>query len=100
VQAPTTWERLTPYLKPPAEYAADFGAYRSPLTFADGRRVRDAAGWRKRREEILRTWHGIMGAWPPLIERPRLEQMGEERRENFTQRQDRRESAPGRGRDG
>ncbi len=29
-------EKLAPYFKPPAEFATDFGGYRSPLTFDDG----------------------------------------------------------------
>jgi pimeloyl-ACP methyl ester carboxylesterase len=58
--------------------------------------VGDAAAWRKRRAEILEAWHGLMGAWPPLIERPRVETLGEERRETFTQRRVRLEIAPGR----
>ncbi|HEU4754890.1 MAG TPA: prolyl oligopeptidase family serine peptidase [Armatimonadota bacterium] len=77
---------LAPYFRPPARYAGDFGPYRSPLKFADGRPVKNAADWKKRREEILRAWHGIMGAWPPLIESPRIQVLGEERREGLTQK--------------
>src|SRR4051812_29777086 len=58
--------------QPPAEFAGDFGPYKSPLIFDDGRPVRDSAEWPGRRREILATWHGIMGPWPAAIERPRI----------------------------
>ena len=86
--------------RPPPEFAGDLGAYKSPLVFDDGRPVRDAADWRERRREILTTWHGIMGAWPPLIERPKVEVLGTERREGFEQRRVRIEVAPDRTMDG
>ena len=76
-------EPLASAFRPPPEFAGDLGAYRSPLIFDDGRPVRDAADWQERRREILATWHGIMGPWPPLIERPRVEVLGTERREGF-----------------
>jgi Prolyl oligopeptidase family len=79
---------------PPLEFEGDFGPYKSPLVFDDGRPVRDAAAWRERRQEILAYWHGIMGAWPPLIDRPRVEVLATERRENFEQRRVRVEIAP------
>ncbi len=87
---------LTSAFRPPPEYRGDLGAYRSPLVFDDGRPVRDPADWRRRRGEILASWHGIMGAWPPLIERPGVEVLGTERREGFEQRRVRVEVAPGR----
>jgi hypothetical protein len=37
-----------------------------------------------------------MGPWPPVIAKPRIESLAEERRENFTQRHLRLEIAPGR----
>jgi hypothetical protein len=72
--------------RPPPALAGDLGPYKTPLVFDDGRPVHDAAGWRDRRKEILATWHGIMGAWPPPIERPRFEILGTERRGAFEQR--------------
>src|SRR4051794_39338897 len=56
-------EVLASAFGPPPQFRDDFGAYKSPLIFDDGRPVRDAADWRARREEILAAWHGIMGAW-------------------------------------
>ena len=66
--------KLAPYFKPPAEFANDFGTYRSPLKFDDGTdgEERRRTG-QKRRAEILKYWHGAMGEWPPLIEKPKVE---------------------------
>ena len=62
---------LDRYFGPPQEFTDDFGDYRSPLTFYDGRAVTSADEWQARREEILSRWHGMMGPWPELIENPR-----------------------------
>lgn len=87
---------LAPAFRPPSAFAADLGSYRSPLKFDDGTPVRTAADWQKRREQIRSAWHGLMGAWPPMIEHPKLEIVSTERRENFTQQRIRIETAPGR----
>jgi hypothetical protein len=84
---------LAPFFKP---LVADLGSYRSPLKFDDGTPVRDAKGWGKRRAEILAYWHGAMGAWPPVIEKPKLELGAKERREGVTQYAAKVETAPGR----
>ncbi|MDX9793953.1 MAG: hypothetical protein RBU24_10635 [Kiritimatiellia bacterium] len=68
---------------PPPGAAGSSEAYRSPLLFDDGAPVRDAAAWPRRREEILRAWHGFMGAWPPLITNQALRVQGRERCEGF-----------------
>ncbi len=64
---------LRPFFSPPPEHAALAPGLRSPLLFADGRPVATPAEWPARRAEILAYWHGRMGAWPPLLERPRVE---------------------------
>lgn len=79
------WAKIAPYFRPPDVYAKDLGGYRSPLTFEDGSRVKSAADWRRRREEILRYWHGKMGAWPALVEHPKIEALSSEKRESFTE---------------
>ncbi len=79
------WPTIAPLFHPPAEFAGQFGRYPSPLNFNDGTPVRSAADWPRRRQEILERWHGLLGAWPPLIERPKLERLETTRRENFTQ---------------
>lgn len=86
---------LAASFRPPAEFARDFGRYRSPLTFDDGTPVRTAKDWEKRRAELLKYWHAAMGAWPPVIEKPKIELGAEERRDGFTQRKARVEVAPG-----
>jgi dienelactone hydrolase len=68
-----TWSKLVPYFSPPAEYANQLGPYRSPLKFDDGTPVRTPAGWPRRRDEILKKWHALMGPWPALLDHPRLE---------------------------
>jgi hypothetical protein len=86
---------LAPYFKPPAELEKEFGTYKSPLNFYDGTPVKDPGQWPRRREEILKTWNDLMGAWPALIEKPKLEYLEKERGDNFTQHHVRIEVAPG-----
>lgn len=87
-------EQIELFFKPPTEFANDFGTYRSPLKFDDGRPVRTAADWSRRREEILQYWHKVMGSWPPLIEKPKIEFLEKTHRDNFTQHRVRMEIAP------
>ena len=89
------WQSIAPFFKPPAEFANQFGDYRSPLLFNDGTRVESATDWPRRREEILRQWNGLMGPWPPALERPKLEILLSTNRENFVQRRVRLEIGPG-----
>ncbi len=86
--------QITPFFSPPPELVEDFGEYRSPLKFYDGTAVKTQQDWQKRRTEILKTWHGIMGSWPPMIEKPKIEYIETKRRENFTQYKVRVEIAP------
>jgi hypothetical protein len=81
----SSWERIAPAFAAPKELADDFGDYRSPLRFKDGRMVKTSADWSKRREEILATWHGLMGAWPRVIEEQQLEYVDKTDRETFVQ---------------
>jgi hypothetical protein len=75
---------LDEYFSPPKELAGDFGTFRSPLKFADGREVRTPDEWQARRKEILANWHGVLGAWPPLVEKPKLKYNGSLRLEHHT----------------
>ncbi len=86
---------IAPHFTPPAEFAHDFGDYRSPLKFDDGRIVKSAAEWPARRAEILKSWHAKLGAWPALLEKPRIEIRDTERREDFTQHKVRVDIGPG-----
>ncbi|HSQ58105.1 MAG TPA: sialidase, partial [Gemmata sp.] len=88
--------KLAPYFKPPAELANDYGNYRSPLKFDDGTPVKNAAEWQNRRAEILKYWHGAMGEWPKLIDKPKVEYGAKVRREGVTQRAIKIETARGR----
>jgi len=85
---------IVPFFRPPPELADDFGKYRSVLKFYDGTPVKTRSDWKRRREEIRNTWRGLMGDWPPLIKKPKIEYLAQERRENFTQHQVRVEIAP------
>jgi hypothetical protein len=76
---------LLPFFSPPPEFKDDFGKYKSPLVFEDGRKVASKEDWAKRRMEILKIWTGYLGEWPPLIERPEPEFISQTNRENFVQ---------------
>jgi hypothetical protein len=84
-EAAALGKRLAPYFRPPAAWAGKGGSYRSPLRFNDGSPVKNAADWARRRKEILRYWHAVMGPWPDLIARPKIVYHERERRDNFTQ---------------
>ena len=88
------WPSIAPFFQPPMEFTNQFGAYRSPLLFADGSRARTPADWSRRRVEIRQHWMELMGPWPPLIEKPKVEILATSRRDNFTQHRVRVEIAP------
>jgi dienelactone hydrolase len=78
-------ESIRPCFAPPAQFANDFGSYKSPLVFHEGTPVRTPADWQRRRAEILATWRGLLGTWPPLIEKPKVQYLEQQHRDNFTQ---------------
>jgi len=78
-------ETIRPFFAPPASFVDDFGSYRSPLKFDDGTLVKTPGQWQRRRTEILATWHGLMGDWPPLIEKPQIRYEEKTQQDNFTQ---------------
>jgi len=78
-------KEIAPFFSPPKEWEGEFGEYRSPLLFSDGSQVASADDWPKRRAEILKQWHDLLGHWPPLITEPNVEILESKRRENFTQ---------------
>jgi hypothetical protein len=88
------WARIQSFFRPPGPLADDYGSYRSLLEFDDGRVVRDAAAWPERRREILAYWQKVMGPWPALLEKPKLQVMRSERRESFAQHRVRVDIAP------
>jgi dienelactone hydrolase len=79
------WEQIAPFFSPPEEFRNEFGKFRSPLKFYNGKGVNSVDDWKKRREEILNCWHKMMGEWPELITDQTFEILGTTRRENFTQ---------------
>ena len=83
------------FYAPPSGYRNDFGEFRSPLKFADGSRVVRAKDWSKRREEILHSWHAIMGRWPELLENPKFDILGSTNREDLVEQRVRVEIAKG-----
>lgn len=79
------WEKIAPYFTPPDTLRDQFGDYRSPLRFYDGRPVRNKSDWKQRRREILARWHEMMGEWPALMTEQKMEMVDSVRRENFVQ---------------
>lgn len=79
---------------PPAEWAGQMGDYRSPLIFRDGSRVTQAEQWPKRRAEILSEWLPLLGQWPPVLEKPRLQVLATADRQGITQQRVRVQIAP------
>lgn len=78
-------KRLEKYYEPPAEFAGQFGPYRSPLKFADGTPVKMPADWARRRQEILALWQKRLGAWPPLVEKPTVKRLESVDRDGYVQ---------------
>lgn len=86
---------IAPFFQPPKEYANDLGGLKPLLKFNDGTPVKTAADWARRRQEIKKAWHDLMGPWPPLLDKPKIEYLKKEQRENFTQCRLKIEVAPG-----
>lgn len=76
---------LAPYFTAPPEFVGQMGEFRSPLLFNDGTPVRTKEDWTRRREEILAYWHGVMGQWPAVIEKPQIDYLEKSQRDGFTQ---------------
>ena len=88
------WQKIEPYFTPPQEYAGDLGKFRPLLKFENGDSVDTPAEWAKRREELLQYWQSQLGQWPPLLEKPVLENMVVTNREGFQQRKVKVQIAP------
>lgn len=83
--AEETWRRIAPFFSPPEEFVDQMGHYRSPLEFENGDPVETVEDWQKRRREILRRWHELMGPWPAVITSPDIDILAAERRDNILQ---------------
>src|SRR5262245_12109220 len=90
------WPEMQQFFTPPEEFKGQLGDYRSVLTFDDGTPVRTPQDWPRRRKEILDYWHGAMGPWPALVEKPRIQRGKSQHVENFTRHEVEVEVAPGR----
>lgn len=90
-----SWQKVKSAFEPPDRPEGEEASLRSLFRFDNGREVQTAADWAERRAELLESWHAIMGPWPPLLERPRLDVLGTETRENLQQRRVRIEIAAG-----
>ncbi|WP_209330947.1 alpha/beta hydrolase family protein [Lunatimonas salinarum] len=94
-QSSVAWEAIAPYFSPPAALDNSFGDYRSPLLFENGKQARSKRAWKHRRSEILRKWHGLMGTWPQINERPATEVLQVEEKEGYLQKKIAFEWVPG-----
>ncbi len=81
----SVWQKIAPYFSVPDQFKDQYGLYRSPLKFYDGREVNNPADWKKRRVEILDRWKGLMGKWPALITDQRLEFLDSVRKDGYIQ---------------
>lgn len=89
------WNDILPCFTPPDEFKDKLGDFRSVMKFDDGTGVKTPADWPRRRAEILKYWHAVMGRWPALVEKPRVEiVVPAEHVENFTRTKIRVETAP------
>lgn len=79
------WGKLEKYTQPPAEFAGQLGAYRSPLKFASGDIAKTPEDWARRRQEIAATWQKRLGTWPPLVERPTVKKLETVERDGYVQ---------------
>jgi hypothetical protein len=83
-QDSAAWKEVERCFAPPAEFAEKLGDYRPVTRFDDGSRIESAQDWPRRRAEILKYWHGVLGEWPKVLEKPRIRYTKSEHVENFT----------------
>lgn len=79
------WKKISPYFTAPEEFRHQFGDYRSPLKFYDGRKVKTKKEWTIRRKEILSRWHDLMGEWPAILNEQKLVMLDSVSKEAYTQ---------------
>jgi len=70
---------------PPDSLAGQYGTFRSPLRFYNGKQVKTAADWKRRKKEIRERWHHLMGKWPPLLELQRLTVDSSQQKDGYIQ---------------
>ena len=79
------WQQIAPYFTPPDSFQNNYGDFRSPLKFYNGKNVKTRKGWKKRRKEIAERWNDMLGAWPELVKDQKFEFLDSVQRDNFTQ---------------
>jgi dienelactone hydrolase len=90
------WGKIGPLFTAPAPFKDDLGTFRPVLQFEEGRRVQTKEDWQERRKELLKKWHGLLGQWPPLLEKPHGQEQWRDTTEGFVRRRIDLEIAPGR----
>src|SRR5262245_51075997 len=83
--ADALWKKLEAFAQPPEEFAGKLGSYRSPLKFEDGSVAKTPEDWKRRREEIFKTWHKRLGAWPAMAEKPAIKKLAKVERDGYTE---------------
>jgi hypothetical protein len=86
---------LAAFAQPPPSWSHRFGSYPSLLRDGAGRPITNAAQWAVHRTELRAHWDKLLGAWTPLIDKPRIETLSETNRDGLVQRRVRVETAPG-----
>ncbi len=79
-------DTAAPSTQVPSEFQGPLASLRSPLLFNEGSIVKTPEDWQRRRDEILAEWHRIMGVWPAIVDRPKIEVLETTIREDITQR--------------
>ena len=82
---PSLCQNISPFFAPPTKYRAQYGSYRSPLKFYNGKEVKTAKDWERRRKEIKDQWMKMMGAWPPLLTEQKMTLLDSTQKEGFVQ---------------
>lgn len=80
-----TWKKIAPSFQVPEAFQNEFGTYRSPLKFYDGRPVKTKNDWKARKAEIKERWHSLMGGWPALLTDQKLQVLDSVAKDGYTQ---------------
>jgi dienelactone hydrolase len=78
------WQKIKPLFQVPDEFKEKLAPHRPLLKLEDGTPVTNAADWKRRREELLKYWHNVMGVWPAALEKPRVEFLEKQETNDFT----------------
>lgn len=84
-QHTNTWSGIQQYFAPPDSLRQDFGGFRSPLLFNNGKTVNSKEDWQARKKEILADWETYLGKWPAPLNNQTLECLDSVTNSEFTQ---------------